>query len=78
MKEKLNNKYLAWGLTVFCTLGALMLLFFAIYRWYYIADFFSTLLNILMPFVFGLAIAYLINPLVNLFEKKVFKKMVSN
>lgn len=78
MKEKLNNKYLAWGLTVFCTLGALMLLFFAIYRWYYIANFFSTLLNILMPFVFGLAIAYLMNPLVNLFEKKVFKKMVSN
>ena len=78
MKEKLNNKYLAWGLTVFCTLAALMLLFFAIYRWHYIASFFVTVVDILMPFVFGLAIAYLMNPLVNFFEKKVYKKLVSN
>ena len=75
MKEKLNNKYLAWGLTVFCVAAALMLLFFAIYRWNYIYNAFITFLNIVMPFIFGLVIAYLMNPVVCFFENKIFYKI---
>ena len=76
MKDKIQNKYVAWGLTAFCVLAALLLLFFAFYRWDYIADFLKLLLNILMPFVYGLAIAYLMNPSVIFFEKKVYNKML--
>ena len=75
MKEKLNNKYLAWGLTIFCVMAALMLLFFAIYRWNYIYNAFITFLNIVMPFIFGLVIAYLMNPFVCFFENKIFSKV---
>ena len=75
MKDKFQNKYLAWGVTAFCVLAALILLFFAIYRWDYIIGFFSTVINILMPFIYGLALAYLLNPLVKFFDK-LYKKCI--
>lgn len=76
MKEKIkNNNYLMWGLTIFCVLCALLVLFFAIYRWYYIRDFIVAILNIFMPFIYGLVIAYLLNPCIVCFEKKVYNKL---
>ena len=75
MKEKLNNKYLAWGVTAFCVLAALILLFFALYRWEYIFSFFKTVVNIMMPFIYGMSIAYVMNPLVRFLEKKLFYKL---
>ena len=76
MKEKLENKYIAWGVTLFSVFAALILLFFAIYRWDYIAGFIGTVVTILMPFIYGMAIAYLMNPVVKFFENKVFNKLV--
>ena len=75
MKEKLENKYIAWGLTLFGVFATLILLFFAIYRWNYIIGFFDTLFTIIMPIIYGLVIAYLMNPVVNFFEKKVFNDL---
>lgn len=75
MKEKLENKYIAWGLTLFGVFAALILLFFAIYRWNYIIGFFDTIITIIMPIIYGLVIAYLMNPVVNFFEKKVFNDL---
>ena len=75
MKEKLNNKYLAWGLTAFCVLGALILFFFIIYRWSYIVYFFGKVLTVISPVLYGLAIAYLMNPSVRFFETKVYNKL---
>jgi predicted PurR-regulated permease PerM len=76
MKDKFSNKYVAWGLTLFSVLGSLLLLFFAIYRWDYIVEGIVTVTTIMMPFIYGLAIAYLMNPIVRFFEKKVFYKIV--
>lgn len=82
MKEKMQNKYFAWGMTIFSVFAALIILFFAFYRWHYIASFIKTIFTILMPFIYGLAIAYLMNPIVNFFEKKVFnillRKVIKN
>ena len=76
MKEKIkNNNYLMWGLTIFCVLCALLVLFFAIYRWYYIRNFIVAILNIFMPFIYGLVIAYLLNLCIVWFEKKVYNKL---
>ena len=75
MKEKLQNKYLAWGLTIFCVFAALICLFFCIYRWDLIFGFITKVVDILMPFIFGLVIAYLMNPLVRFFELKVYSKL---
>lgn len=77
MKEKFDNKYVAWGITLFCVLAALLLLFFAIYRSHYILSFIKTIFTILMPFIYGLAIAYLMNPVVIFFEKKVYYSLLS-
>lgn len=76
MKNTFENKYVAWGVTIFSVFAALILLFFAIYRWDYILDFIGTLITILMPFIYGLAIAYLMNPVVKFFENKVFTKLI--
>ena len=76
MKNTFENKYVAWGVTIFSVFAALILLFFAIYRWDYIFGFISTLFTILMPFIYGLAIAYLMNPVVKFFENKVFIKLI--
>ena len=77
MKEKINNKYIYWGLTAFCVLAALVLLFFIIYRWDYVLDFFKALITIFMPFIYGLVIAYILNPVVLFFDNKVYSKLFS-
>ncbi len=77
MKEKFENKYFAWGITIFSVFAALILLFFTIYRWEVIVNFLKTIVTILMPLIYGLAIAYLLNPVVRIFEKKVFNKLVN-
>lgn len=76
MKEKLENKYIAWGLTIFSVFAALILLFFAIYRWEYIVGFIETLVVILMPFIFGLVIAYMMSPVLRFFEEKVYEPLL--
>lgn len=76
MKDKFENKYIAWGVTLFSVFSALILLFFAIYRWDYIFGFIQTLFTIMMPFIYGVAISYIINPIVKFFENKVFNKLL--
>lgn len=75
MKDKMQNKYVAWGMTFFCVCAGLMILFFALYRWHHISSLVSTIINILMPFIYGLAIAYLMNPVVKFLENKIFTKL---
>ena len=75
MKERINNKYIFWGLTAFCVLSAFGLLFLLIYRWNYVLDFFKTVLTIFMPFIYGLVIAYILNPVVLFFDNKVYSKL---
>ncbi len=72
-----NNKYIAWGVTAFLVSCSILLLFFIIYRINYIVSFLGTVLNIIMPFIYGLVIAYLLNPIINFFEKKVYKKLAN-
>lgn len=76
MKDKFENKYFAWGVTIFSVLAASMLLFFAIYRWNYIASGIGTIVTLLMPFIYGLAISYILNPIVRFFENKVFNQLI--
>lgn len=73
MKDKMQNKYIAWGITLFCVFAALILLFFAFYRWEYIAGFINTVVNILMPFIYGLTLAYVMNPIVRFIDNNVYK-----
>lgn len=76
MKEKMKNKYLAWGITAFCVLAGVILLFFAIFRWSYIVSFLKSIISILMPFIYGAVIAYLLNPIVKFFELKLYTPLI--
>lgn len=76
MKQKLENKYVAWGITIFTVFAALILLFFAIYRWDLIVGFFNTLVVIMMPMIFGLVISYIMSPVLKFFENKVFEPLL--
>lgn len=63
------------------TAAILCAIFFTVF--YFIANveavstFFSGILSVLSPIIIGAAIAYLLNPLLKIFEFKVFKKMSS-
>lgn len=76
MKEEFKKDYFKWGLTAFCVLLALLLVFFAFYRWEFIVTGIGKFLSLMAPFFFGVAFAYLLNPVVNFFETKVFNKLV--
>ena len=68
MKEEFK-KYLALILAVFCTAALSILFFFVLFRASAIRDLFHAVLNILMPFLYGAGIAYVLKPLCNAYER---------
>ncbi len=62
---KLEKQHYQWGLTAFLVVVCCVLAFFAIYRFDIIQKFFSFALGVLMPFIYGLVMAYLICPIYN-------------
>lgn len=70
MKFRLNNKYFRWGLTAFLAAAASITFYYFIFHSSNIKVGFSTLIDILMPIVFGFATAYLLTPILNFVENK--------
>lgn len=71
MKFKLNNKYIRWGLTAFLVLvGAITFYYFVFHSSNILAGFY-TIVDVLMPVVFGMAIAYLLTPILNCLESRI-------
>ena len=64
-----SKKYLALILAVFCTAALSILFFFVLFRASAIRDLFHAVLNILMPFLYGAGIAYVLKPLCNAYER---------
>lgn len=68
-KKTSNKKEMAhfvhWGVTAFCVIAASMLVFFLLYRIPNIFSGIKTIIGILMPFIYGFAIAYLLLPFFN-------------
>lgn len=72
MKFKINNKYFRWGLTAFFVLAAAIAFYYFIFHSSNIRAGFHVVIDILMPVVWGLAIAYLLTPVLNFVENKLF------
>lgn len=70
MKWKLNNKYFKWGLTAFLVLAAAIVFYYVVFHSHNINAGLFTIVNILMPVVWGLGIAYLLTPVLNFIETK--------
>lgn len=62
------KRYLFLGLTALWVVASCILVFFIFLRFESFSAFFSKVLNILQPVIYGLVIAYLLNPIVNFAE----------
>ena len=60
MKLKFENMYIKWGITVFIVVSLCIVVFFAVYRIETVMKGVTVLTDILMPFVYGLVITYLL------------------
>ncbi len=72
MKDKYNN-YFRFGITAISIIVFAVLFFFFVFRIDAILGFISKISSILAPITFGAAIAYLINPLVSIIDKHLFR-----
>lgn len=75
MKINYNSPYLKWGITAFIVLCSTIVFFFALFRMSGVIESFHIVTQILMPFVYGLVIAYLLCPVYNFFTRNLYRKM---
>lgn len=75
MKRLLDKRVVQIGITAFLVIAACILFAFCLMRVDTIFKFLGKLVKILMPLIYGLVLAYIMNPLVKLFESKVFNKI---
>lgn len=79
MKEKIKeNKYFQIGLSAFIVLAAGITFYFIIFKMKDIFEFIGTVISLFTPFIIGFVFAYLLNPIVNFFDKKVFDKLIKD
>ncbi len=70
MKFKLNNKYVRWGITAFLVIVAGITFYYFVFHSSNIRSGVKMITDILMPVVVGMAIAYLLTPVLNFIESK--------
>lgn len=70
MKFRWDKKYLYWGLTAFTVLIACIGVIYLLFNGFNFKTNIERLISIFMPIIDGLVIAYLMAPLVNLFERR--------
>lgn len=76
MKLNINNKYVKWGVTAFCVVAASLCFYYLIFH---ISSFLANLnklVNIIMPVLIGLIIAYLLTPILNTLETNVLNPLL--
>ena len=70
MKFRWDNRYLHWGVTAFLVIAASMLFYYGIFHMKTLITGVKTFLGIMAPIIYGVILAYLLSPLINLFEQK--------
>lgn len=82
MNYKWDKKFLHWGTTALLVIIGGLSFYYLLFRAQNLKNNIDGLINILMPIIYGLVFAYLMNPIVNKIEKKIlipiFKKTKSN
>lgn len=65
-----NNKYIGWGITAFLVILSGLITYYLMFHGSKLLSDLRQILNILMPVLFGLVIAYLMTPVMNVLEIK--------
>ena len=76
MKNLLKNKSVQLGLSIFGVICLSILFFFFIYRIENIVGTILNFLKIFMPIIYGIIIAYILNPIIKILENKVFNTLL--
>ena len=71
---RFDRKYLNWGLTAFLVICGVLVFYDTIFRNSVLFEYLNKLIGILSPVCYGFAMAYLLTPVVNWFERKLFPK----
>lgn len=71
-----DKKYLYWGVTAFTVIACAILFYMALNYIPVLGAAISSLFKILSPFIWGLVISYLLNPLTKVMEKQVFSPFI--
>ena len=70
---KKDNHYVAWGLTAVAVVCTILLFYDTVFRHSIILVYLNKLISILGPVLYGFAMAYLLTPVVNWFERTIFQ-----
>jgi len=74
MKEKYSG-YIRWAVTAVCSVSVCLVVFSLLFRSAELGRFLSKLGDVLLPLIIGGVIAYLLNPIVNFFDR-LFTKLL--
>lgn len=76
MKYRWDKKYLHWGITVFLVVACSLCLYFSLFHMTLLRDLLGKTYAVITPLIYGAAIAYILNPLVRFFEKKLIYRFL--
>ena len=68
-----KNKYVKWGLTAFCTVGAILLFSDTLFGSHTLIRFVKKFFQASQPVIYAAAMAYLLAPLINFFDRHLGK-----
>lgn len=69
---KWDKKHLYWGITAFCVIAAAIVFYMLLNYVGSLVDALHSLLSILSPFIWGLVITYLLKPMMQFYQRKLF------
>ena len=72
MKHYLDNRYRRIGITAFLVIAASILFYYGIFHMKTLISGIHTFLGIIAPIIYGIVIAYLLDPIVRFLERKFF------
>ncbi len=75
MKFRIDKHHISMGLVAFVVIVCAILFYLLLTNFDFILGIIGKLLHILMPIIWGLVIAYLLNPVLRFFEHRVFGKI---
>lgn len=73
MKFRWDKKYLYWGITAFLVIISSILFYYVLFHGQNLKKGFADIINISMPIIYGLILAYLLNPILSFVENKMIK-----
>lgn len=72
MKFWMNNKYFRWGITALLVIVSSILFYYLLFHGIKIELAFKSAIDVLMPLIFGMSMAYLMTPVLNFTEYRIF------